>query len=160
MRGRLALPRATWECLVERAGRPRGLAQCPWVREERQRPLECSVGATPAASPLPSSLELAPLPEVPLPQTPDTGVTSATSWCSAPGHAPGSSDSVPTRPRARLRLPLLARLCSASGAVAGRVGEAWPRLFTWDQPPAQLRLQMQPLDRPAPPPPAFTYQVT
>lgn len=42
-------------------------------------------GQEPTASPLPSSLELALLPEVPLPpKHPDTGVTSATSWCSVP----------------------------------------------------------------------------
>lgn len=101
-------------------------------------------GHEPAASPLPSSLELALLPgSAPSPKCPDTGVTSATSWCSLPldtllvlvtlsllGSEPDSA------------CPLLAR--------AGSVGGAWPPRFTWDQSPAQLRLQMQPLARPAP----------
>lgn len=42
-------------------------------------------GPEPTASPLPSSLELALLPgSAPPPKRPDTGVTSATSWCSVP----------------------------------------------------------------------------
>lgn len=42
-------------------------------------------GHEPAASPLPSSLELALLPgSAPSPKRPDTGVTSAASWCSVP----------------------------------------------------------------------------
>lgn len=133
-------------------------AQCPWVREERQRPLKCRVGGhEPTASSLPSSLELALLPgSAPPPKRPDTGVTSATSWCSVPvdpllvlvtlsllGSEPGSA------------CPLLApAMLNAQGGVAREWGEAWPHLFTWDQSPAQLRLQMQPLacpSRPLPP---------
>lgn len=84
-------------------------------------------GHEPTASPLPSSLELALLPgSAPPPKHLDTGVTSATSWCSVPldrllvlvtlallGSEPGSAR------------PLLARLCPVPSAQGGaaRSGE-------------------------------------
>lgn len=56
-------------------------AQRPWVREESQRPLKCSIGTSKHPRfPLPSFLWGWPcLPELP-PQHPDTRVTSTTSW--------------------------------------------------------------------------------
>lgn len=85
MRGAWLCPRAAWECLAERAGRPRGLGPVPVGPRGTPGALGVQCwGHEPAASPPPSPWSRPRSRKCPSPKRPDTGVTSAPSWCAAP----------------------------------------------------------------------------